>query len=182
MIFKETGIEGLLTVELERHGDERGFFARTYCEEEFARRGLNTRWVQCNLSHSDLRGTVRGIHFQAPPEPDAKLVRVAMGRIYAVVVDLRPGHERFGRRWCHVMSAREGAMLYIPGGCGFGFQTLADGTELDYQMSAFYRPELARGVLWNDPALGIRWPLPVSRISARDAALPTLREVTPLTV
>lgn len=179
MIFRPTEIDGVLAIGLERHADERGFFARTYCAEEFASRGLNTVWPQCNLSHSDRAGTLRGIHFQAPPEPDAKLIRVTRGSIFAVAVDLRSGGPGFGRHLCRTMDDADGTMLYVPAGCGFGFQTLADDTELFYQMSAMYRPGLAGGVLWSDPALGIPWPLPPSVLSPRDAALPLLRDAVP---
>ncbi|MPY68672.1 MAG: dTDP-4-dehydrorhamnose 3,5-epimerase [Alphaproteobacteria bacterium] len=182
MIFQATEIDGAFIVGLERHEDERGFFARTYCAEEFGQRGLNTRWPQCNLSHSDRTGTLRGIHYQAPPEPDAKLVRVTRGRIFGVVVELRPDRPAFGRSLCRTMSEHDGAMFYIPAGCGFGFQTLADGTELFYQMSVSYRPELARGVRWDDPDLGIEWPLAPSCVSARDAAFPRLRDIAPAPV
>jgi dTDP-4-dehydrorhamnose 3,5-epimerase len=182
MIFRDADIDGVFAIELERHEDERGFFARTYCAEEFARQGLNTDWPQCNLSHSDRRGTLRGIHYQAPPAPETKLIRVTRGRIFGVVVDLRPDRRSFGRHFSHTFGEADGTMIYVPPGCGFGFQTLADGTDLFYQMSTSYRPELARGVRWNDPALAISWPLPPSCMSARDANLPALADVAPATV
>lgn len=177
MIFRETHIDGVFAIDLERHEDERGFFARTYCIEEFGLQGLNTNWVQCNVSHSDRKGTLRGIHYQAEPEPDAKLVRVTRGSIFAVAVDLRPDQPGFGRYFSGVFSETEGTMLYVPAGCGLGYQTMAGGTDLFYQMSVRYRPELARGVRWDDPALGIRWPLPPVCMSARDANLPRLHEI-----
>lgn len=179
MIFQPTDIEGAFAVGLDRHEDERGFFARTYCADEFAQRGLNTRWPQCNLSHSDRRGTLRGIHYQAPPEPEIKLIRVTRGSAFGVIVDLRADSRGFGRHYCRMFGEADGCMLYVPAGCGFGFQTLADGTELFYQMSARYRSALARGVRWNDPALAISWPLEPSCMSARDASLPTLAEAIP---
>jgi dTDP-4-dehydrorhamnose 3,5-epimerase len=179
MIFRGTDIDGVFVIDLERHEDERGFFARTYCAEEFGRHGLNTCWVQCNLSHSDRKGTLRGIHFQADPEPDARLVRVTRGSIFGVVVDVRRDGGTFGRTLSRTLSEADGTMLYVPAGCGFGFQSMADGTELFYQMSACYRPALARGIRWNDPALGIEWPFPPACLSARDAALPGLRQIEP---
>ncbi len=179
MIFRETDIAGMFLVELEPHKDDRGFFARTYCAEEFERHGLNTRWVQCNLSHSDHTGTLRGIHYQAPPESEIKLVRVARGQIFAVIVDLRPG-KGFGRHITRTLADTDGTMLYIPAGCGFGFQTLADDSQLFYQMSAPFRPDLARGVRWDDPALRIRWPFPPRHLSARDTDLPSLRDAAPV--
>lgn len=181
MIFREMDMDGVFAIELERHEDERGFFARTYCADEFRDRGLNTCWVQCNLSRSERRGTLRGIHYQAFPEPDIKLIRVARGKIFAVVVDMRTGCRNFGQHVCRTLSESSsdssGEMLYVPAGCGFGFQTLADATELSYQMSVRYRPALARGIRWDDPALGIRWPLPPTCMSERDANLPRLNHV-----
>lgn len=177
MIFRETHIEGVFAIDIERDEDERGFFARTYCVEEFALHGLNTDWLQCNVSHSDRKGTLRGIHYQAEPEPDAKLVRVTRGAMFAAVVDLRPGRRSFGRHFSGVFSETDGTMLYVPAGCGLGYQTVADETDLFYQMSVCYRPELARGVRWNDPALGIRWPMPPVCVSARDADLPGLHDI-----
>jgi dTDP-4-dehydrorhamnose 3,5-epimerase len=172
VIFHEQAIEGVVMIDLEHHEDERGFFARTYCVEEFGRCGLNTDWPQCNMSHSDRKGTLRGIHYQAPPEPDAKLIRVTQGSIFGVALDLRPDSRTFGRSVTCTLSYAGGTMLYVPAGCGFGFQTMEDDTELSYQMSVCYRPDLARGVRWNDPTLGIRWP--------RDAAFPELRDISPV--
>lgn len=177
MIFQRTDIDDAVVIELDRHEDERGYFARTYCADEFERHGLNTRWVQCNLSHSDRKGTLRGIHYQAWPEPDIKLVRVTRGSVFGAVVDLRPDSRSFGRCVCRTFDEAGATMLYVPAGCGFGFQTLVDGVDLSYQMSAFYRPALARGIRWNDPALGIPWPLEPTCLSARDAELPMLREM-----
>lgn len=177
MIFRKTELDGVFAIDPERLEDERGFFARTYCAEEFGHKGLNTCWVQCNMSHSVRRGTLRGIHYQAAPEPDAKLVWVMRGRIFGVVVDLRPDRRSFGRHVCRTLSREDGTMLYVPTGCGFGFQTMVDGTDLFYQMSAYYRPSLARGVRWDDPVLGIQWPLPPACISERDANLPGFRDI-----
>jgi dTDP-4-dehydrorhamnose 3,5-epimerase len=171
--FHETKIAGALLIEPERRPDERGFFARTWCRDEFAARGLTTAWVQCNVSFNERRGTLRGLHYQADPFPEIKLVRCTMGAAYDVIVDLRPGSPSFGQ-WVGVeLTAANRLSLYIPGGVAHGFQTLADDTELFYQMSEFYRPELARGVRWDDPRLGIAWPdCPQRIISARDRNLP----------
>jgi dTDP-4-dehydrorhamnose 3,5-epimerase len=125
------------------------------------------------------RGTLRGIHYQALPEPETRLVRATRGSAFAVVVDLRAGLRSFGRHFSCMLTESGGTMLYVPQGCGLGYQTMTDGTELFYQMSSRYRPALARGVRWNDPALAISWPLPPVCMSARDARLPTLRELEP---
>ena len=166
MIFQSTDIQGVTMIGLECRADERGFFARTYCAEEFGRHGLNTAWVQCNMSHSAREGTLRGIHYQAPPDPDTKLVRVTRGSIFGVVVDLRADRRSFGRVFCRTLDAADGTMLYVPAGCGLGFQTLADETDLSYQMSTYYQPALACGVRWNDPTLAIPGPLRPTCISA----------------
>ncbi len=175
MIFHGTGIEGLILIEPERMDDERGYFARTFCEQVFAARGLNTRWVQCSTSFNRRRGTVRGLHYQAPPESEIKLIRCTRGAVYDVIADLRPCSPHFGRTYAVEMSADNGLMLYVPAGCAHGFQTLVDDSELFYQISAFYQPEKARGVRWDDPRLAIPWPLEVTAISARDRALPSLK-------
>lgn len=171
MIYRETGIPGVLVVALERLEDERGSFARTYCEREFAARGLETRWVQCSLSSNAARGTLRGMHYQAEPEPEVKLVRCTRGAIHDVVVDLRPDSPTF-RQWVGIeLSAENGLALYVPTGIAHGFQTLEPHSDVLYQISAFYRPELARSVRWDDPAFGIEWPDDVRTISAKDRAV-----------
>lgn len=182
MKFRKTDIDGLLFVDLDRHEDERGFFARTYCAGEFKSQNLNTCWAQCNLSHSIRMGTLRGLHYQASPEPEHKLILVTRGRIFGAVVDLRLPGEGFGSRLCFTLSDVDGTMLYVPAGCGFGFQTLIDETDVFYQMSTYYRPELARGVRWDDPALAIPWPLSPTCMSARDEELPRLRDNAPVQV
>jgi dTDP-4-dehydrorhamnose 3,5-epimerase len=170
MIFTETPLVGAFVVEPERIADERGFFARTWCVNEFAARGLETRLVQCNVSYNARRGTLRGMHFQAAPHEEVKLVRCTAGAIYDVIVDLRPGsptrHQWFGVE----LTAANRLALYIPAGFAHGFQTLEDESEVFYQMAEFYHPESARGVRYDDPAFGIAWPLPVSVIGVRDAA------------
>ncbi|MCT7987730.1 dTDP-4-dehydrorhamnose 3,5-epimerase [Laspinema olomoucense] len=158
MIFKETNLEGAWIIEPERLTDNRGFFARTWCQREFEDRGLNSALVQCNISFNSQSGTLRGMHYQIPPYGETKLVRCTQGAIYDVIIDLRPQSPTF-TQWVGVeLTAESHRMLYIPPGFAHGFQTLVDQTEVFYQMSEFYHPESARGVRWNDPALGIKWP------------------------
>lgn len=160
MIFRETAIEGAFIIEPDRQEDERGFFARVYCREEFESHGLNPNLVQCSLSLSKRKGTLRGMHYQVAPHEEAKLVRCTMGAIYDVILDLRHTSRTF-EKWLAVeLTAENRKMLYVPEGCAHGFQTLEDDTEVFYQMSEFYHPECARGVRWDDPALGIEWPAP----------------------
>jgi dTDP-4-dehydrorhamnose 3,5-epimerase len=172
MIFRETEIGEVWVVEAERHTDERGFFARTWDTDDFARRGLNARLVQCSISYNRLHSTLRGLHYQAAPHQEAKLVRCTHGAIFDVAVDLRPASPTF-KGWCGVeLSAENRLALYIPEGCAHGFLTLADDCEIFYQMSQFYSPESARGVRWDDPAFGIRWPGEVVVVTDRDRSYP----------
>ena len=175
MIFNETAIPGAFLIEPERIEDDRGYFARTWCRDEFEARGLNPALVQCSASFNARRGTLRGMHYQAAPHSEAKLVRCTRGAIFDVVVDLRPGSTAFGR-WAAVeLSAENGRALYVPEGCGHGFQTLADGSEVFYQMSREYHPDSARGVRWDDPSLAIEWPpVELRTISEGDKTLPRL--------
>ena len=155
-------------IEPERLGDERGFFARTWDRHEFEERGLDPRLAQCNTSFNKRTGTLRGMHYQAAPHEEAKLVRCTMGAVYDVILDLRPASPTF-RQWTSVeLTAENRLMLYVPEGLAHGFQTLDDDTEVFYQMSEFYAPESARGVRWDDPAFGISWPIPDKIISAKD--------------
>jgi dTDP-4-dehydrorhamnose 3,5-epimerase len=175
MIFTETPIAGAYVIEVERMEDDRGFFARTWCQREFEKHGLDSRLVQCNLSFNRSKGTLRGMHYQAPPHAEAKLVRCTAGAFYDVIVDLRPGSKSF-RQWFGIeLTADNRRALFIPEGLAHGFLTLADQTEVFYQMSEFYTPEGARGVRWDDPVFGIRWPAAVAVISPRDAAYPDFR-------
>ena len=172
MIFTETTLKGAFVIEPERRHDERGFFARTWCQREFAAEGLPLEWVQCNISFSRQRGTLRGMHYQAAPYEEAKLVRCTMGAIYDVIIDLRPESPTF-RQWLAVeLTADNRRMLFIPKGFAHGFQTLADDTEVFYQMSQFYAPEYARGVRWDDPAFKVSWPAEKRIISERDRGFP----------
>jgi dTDP-4-dehydrorhamnose 3,5-epimerase len=172
MIFRETKIPGAYEILPEIFADERGFFARSWCSKEFASHGLNSRLVQCNISASSRRGTLRGMHFQAPPFAEAKLVRCTRGSIYDVVLDLRPQSPTFKKWDAAVLTAEKHNMLYIPEGCGHGFLTLQDDIEIFYQMSEFYTPEAGRGVRWNDPAFQIAWPGKIEVISERDRTYP----------
>jgi dTDP-4-dehydrorhamnose 3,5-epimerase len=172
MIFKETKLPGVFEIHLDPHYDERGFFARSWCQKEFEAHGLNARLVQCNISSNARKGTLRGMHFQAPPCAEAKLVRCTMGAIYDVVADLRPESPAF-RQWIGLtLTAKNRNMVYIPEGCAHGYLTLEDESEIFYQMSEFYNAESARGVRWSDPALAIAWPFEPRIISERDRAYP----------
>jgi len=172
--FLPTALAGAYVIEQERHSDERGWFARTWCRREFAEQGLESEFVQCSASFTERRGTVRGLHYQAPPFAEAKLVRCARGGLLDVAVDLRPGSATLGR-WIGVeLTPENGRMLYLPRGFAHGFMTLADATEVAYQMTQFYSPEHARGVRWSDPFVEVRWPAPVEIISPRDRDYPDL--------
>ena len=172
MIFRETKLAGVHTVLIERHADPRGSFGRTFCRDEFAARGFPTEFVQASTSVSVHAGTVRGMHYQRPPYAEAKLVRCVRGAIHDVIADLRPDSPSF-MQW-EAFELREGgdAMLYIPPGCAHGFQTLADETEVLYQMSTPYAPEAAAGFRFDDPAFSIAWPAPVIVIAEKDLAWP----------
>lgn len=163
MIFTETKLKGAFVIEPERFEDERGFFARTWCQRELEAHGLNSHLVQCSISFNKRKGTLRGMHYQVAPHEEVKLVRCTKGAIYDVVLDLRPESPTFKLHFAIVLTAENRAMLYIPERFAHGFQTLEDNTEVFYQMSAFYAPECARGVRWNDPAFTIEWP-PAERI------------------
>ncbi len=170
MRFIETSIPGAWLIEIERIEDERGFLARAWCRREFAERGLKADFVQCNISFNRLRGTLRGLHYQAPPHEETKLVRCTRGALFDVLVDWRPGSFAYRRWQGFELTAANHRMLYIPEGVAHGFQTLEDNTEVFYQMGEFHHPESARGLRWDDPALGIRWPLGDPIVSARDTA------------
>lgn len=172
MTFSEAGLAGAYLVRLERREDERGFFARTFCEREFAERGLVDRYPQCNLSWNRVRGTLRGMHYNAAPHREAKLVRCSHGAIHDVIVDLREGSATRGRWAGFDLDAAGGSSLYVPAGFAHGFLTLQDDTEVLYQMSRLHEPEAARGFRWDDPAFAIRWPFPPAVVSERDRAWP----------
>lgn len=176
MDFRQTNIPGLLHVRLEPFHDDRGYFARSYCEKTFRDNGLNTHWPQCNLSHNRQIGVLRGLHFQHPPGSEIKWVRIARGAAFVAVIDLRPHSPAFKTLEFFHLKESDPASLYIPGGLAYGFQTLAPDTDIHYQMSVDYQPELAGGIRWNDPDLHIDWPMPGPILSERDQNLPTLQE------
>jgi dTDP-4-dehydrorhamnose 3,5-epimerase len=178
MIFHEVKLPGVFEIRLDLHSDERGFFARSWCQREFAEHGLNPQLRQCNVSFNRRKGTLRGVHYQAAPFAEAKLVRCTRGAIYDVVVDLRQQSPTFKGWLGLVLTAKDRDMLYIPEGCGHGFLTLEDETEVFYQMSEVYHPEAARGVRWNDPAFQIAWPEAVEVISERDRTYPDFEQVS----
>ncbi len=176
MRFVDTPIAGVYVVELERFEDERGFFARAWCRDELAAAGLTADLAQCSLSRNTVAGTLRGMHYQRSPHEEAKLVRCTRGAIFDVALDLRPRSATHGRWFGAELDAASGHALYIPEGCGHGFQTLVDETDVFYAISAPYAPEAAAGVRWDDPAFGIAWPVASSRtISDRDLAWPDYR-------
>ncbi len=168
MIFSETPIEGAYLIDLEKRGDDRGFFARAFCEKEFGAHRLATRFVQANDSLSARKGTLRGMHYQLPPRAETKVVRCIRGALYDVVLDLRRGSRTFGQSFGAELSAENRRMMYLPKGCAHGFITLADDTEALYLVDEFYAPEHERGVRWDDPRFGIRWPIPPVVLSDKD--------------
>lgn len=170
MEFRETALRGAFLVEPEPIEDERGFFARTFCRAEFEARGLNPQLSQSSISFNHKRGTLRGIHYQALPHAECKLVRCTRGAIYDVILDLRI-HSSTYRRWAAVeLSAENRRQIYIPEGIAHGFVTLVDDSEVFYEISESYHPECARGVRWDDPAFSVKWPLSPMVISDRDRA------------
>jgi dTDP-4-dehydrorhamnose 3,5-epimerase len=168
MIFKETKLKGAYIIELEPIKDERGFFARTFCQKEFTKYNLNSHIVQCNISFNKKRGTLRGMHYQVAPYEEAKLVSCIRGAIYDVIIDLRPDSPTYCQWFAVELSSEDYKMLYVPKGFAHGFQTLEDNTVVFYQMSEFYHPECARGARWDDKAFGIEWPISVKIISEKD--------------
>lgn len=189
MIFKETKLKGAYVIELEPIEDERGFFARSFCKEEFKKHGLNMNIAQCNVSFNKRKGTLRGMHYQIPPHEEAKIVSCIKGSIYDVIIDLRPVSPTYCQWFAVELNAHSfletayGSqltanykMLYVPEGFAHGLQTLEDNTVVFYQMSEFYHPECARGVRWNDPAFGIEWPIPELIVSNRDHEFPNFKQ------
>ncbi|MBN4000536.1 dTDP-4-dehydrorhamnose 3,5-epimerase [Nostoc sp. LPT] len=170
MIFTETKIKEAFIVDLELHQDIRGFFARSFCTQEFQDRGLKSTIAQCNLSFNYKKGTLRGMHYQMPPSQETKLVRCIRGAIYDVIIDLRPESPSYLSHIGIELTAENRLALYIPDRCAHGFQTLSDETEVMYQMGDLYAPEYAGGYRYDDPAFGIEWPLPVTEISEKDRA------------
>jgi dTDP-4-dehydrorhamnose 3,5-epimerase len=172
MIFHETELKGAFEIHIEPKADERGFFARSWCRDEFEEHKLNSRLAQCNISFNSQKGTLRGMHYQVAPYAEAKVVRCTQGSVHDVLIDLRPESPTF-KQWVAVsLTAENRKMVYVPEGFAHGFLTLEDNTEVFYQMSEFYSAESARGIRWNDPAFGIAWPGTVKVISERDRSYP----------
>lgn len=169
MIFKESHLQGNYLIDLELSSDERGFFARYFCEKEFKRHGLNTRWVQINNSMSREVGTLRGLHFQRPPHAEVKLVRCIKGSIWDVVVDLRKGSATFGKWFGSTLSEKNRTMMYVPEGFAHGFVTLEPDSEILYLVSNSYSPESEGVLLWNDPDVAINWPVTPELLSDKDS-------------
>ena len=168
MIFTQTPIPGAYLIDLEKRGDERGFFARAFCVQEFAAHGLVTHFVQVNNSLSAERGTLRGMHYQLAPRAETKLVRCIRGALFDVILDLRPGSPTFGRSFGAELTAENRRMMYVPKGFAHGFLTLADATEAFYFVDESYAPQAERGVRWNDPRFAIQWPFAPSVLSDKD--------------
>ena len=175
MKFIVLPLEGAFLVELEKFEDERGFFSRSWCKNEFEAAGLNGNLAQCNISFNKRKNTLRGMHYQIKPFEEAKLVRCTMGAIYDVIVDLRISSTTFRKWYAIELSAQNHKMLYIPEGLAHGYLTLAENSEIFYQMCEFYHPECARGIRWNDPAFNIKWPDGKIIISARDSGYPDFK-------
>jgi dTDP-4-dehydrorhamnose 3,5-epimerase len=177
MHFAETDIPGAWTIDPSPHLDHRGSFYRAWCSEEFAAHGIEFTPLQANIGTSHSRGTVRGLHYQIAPHDEAKLLRCTRGAVFDVVVDLRPGSTTFGRWAAAELSAANGRMLFVPRGCATGYQTLEDDSDVFYMTSALYAPRAARGVRFDDPAIGITWPLPPTAMSDQDRQWPLLEGV-----
>ena len=176
MKFIETLLPGAYIIELEKYADERGYFARTYCQKEFRSRGLHDTFVQSNVSYNRQKGTLRGMHYQAEPYGEVKVVTCTAGEIYDVIIDLRPDSETYCRWFGVSLSETYEQSLYIPKGFAHGFQTIRDNSIVHYQMGEFYQPDYARGVRWDDPIFGIQWPLPVSTVSEKDSNYPDFKK------
>ena len=177
MRFTETNLAGAFLIDLERREDNRGFFARTFCQNEFAEHGLNTTIAQANLAFNRYKGTLRGMHFQFPPKAESKLVRCPRGGIVDIIVDLRPESATYLDHVAVELSADNHTALYVPERFAHGYQVLRDNTDTSYQVGEFYTPNAEGGLRYDDPRLGLKWPLPVSVISAKDQAFRPLSEI-----
>jgi dTDP-4-dehydrorhamnose 3,5-epimerase len=175
VIFTETKLQGAYVIDIERLQDERGFFARSWCQNEILAQGLNPELVQCSVSFNAKKGTLRGMHYQVKPYEEAKVVRCTMGSLYDVIVDLRQDSTTYRQYAGFVLSAENHKMLYIPEGFAHGFLTLEDNTELLYQISEFFAPDHARSFRWNDPVFSINWPADIQVICDRDRNLPDFK-------
>lgn len=172
MLFKETPLKGAYMIELEKRGDERGFFARFFCAKELSELKLDSQIVQINNSLSTYKATMRGIHYQLAPKQETKIVRCIRGSLWDVIVDLRPESQTFLKWFGSELNAENRRMMLVPKGFGHGFVTLSENTEALYLVSEFYAPELERGIRWNDPKIGIEWPLIPKIISGKDESHP----------
>lgn len=175
MIFTEAALKGAFVIDPEPASDDRGVFARVWCEKEFAAHGLSSHWVQSSISLSRRKGTLRGMHYQIAPNEEVKLVRCIAGAIYDVIVDLRPTSPTYGRHVGLMLTAENRRSLYIPKQFAHGFLTLQDNSEVSYHMSEFYVPSSARGIRWDDSQLGIEWPEPVVIVAEKDLSWPQFR-------
>jgi dTDP-4-dehydrorhamnose 3,5-epimerase len=179
MIFTETKLAGAFVLELEKRGDERGFFARTFCQNEFEKLGLKTLIAQANLASNKFKGTLRGMHFQFPPKAETKLVRCTRGAILDIIVDLRPESPTYLDHFAVELTADNYRALYVPERFAHGYQCLTDMTETSYQVGEFYAPALEGGLMYNDPRLSLKWPLPVGVMSGKDSQWKLLSEIEP---
>jgi dTDP-4-dehydrorhamnose 3,5-epimerase len=179
MIFAETKLRGAFIIDLEKREDSRGFFARAFCQREFTDRGLKPLIAQANIAFNNRKGTLRGMHFQYPPAPETKLVRATRGAILDIIVDLRPESPTYLDHIAVELTADNHRALYVPERFAHGYQVLQDRTETSYQVGEFYTPDAEGGLLYSDPPLGLKWPLPVAEISPKDAAWKVLREAEP---
>jgi dTDP-4-dehydrorhamnose 3,5-epimerase len=178
MIFNKGKIEGAYVIDIEKLGDERGFFGRAFCQKEFEKRGLDQEMVQTNVSFSEQSGTLRGLHYQSRPYQEAKLIRCTQGSIYDVIADVRPSSSTF-KQWMGIeLTADNYRMVYVPKGCAHGFITLEDDSEALYQVSAFYAPKHEKGLRYNDPAFDIEWPIDVRVVSDKDRQWPDFEEAS----
>ena len=176
MQFKETKLSGAYIIDLDTLEDERGFFARAFCQKEFEENGLKSNIAQCNLSFNHKKGTLRGMHYQVKPYEEVKMVRCTQGKILDVIIDLRKDSATY-KKWVGVeLSAENNSMLYVPEGFAHGYQTLEDNSVVYYQVTEFYQPGSERGIRWNDPAFNIDWPLEISVISDKDNSHPDYTE------
>jgi dTDP-4-dehydrorhamnose 3,5-epimerase len=179
MHFIETKLKGAFIVDIERREDSRGFFARVFCQREYQEHGLKPVIAQANIAYNKRRGTLRGMHFQFPPAAETKIVRCTRGAILDIIVDLRPESVTYLEHIAVELNEADCRALYVPERFAHGYQVLADGTETSYQVGEFYAPEFESGLLYNDPRLGLTWPLPVAEISAKDATWKPLAEIEP---
>src|SRR5437773_5450258 len=179
MIFTETRLGGAYLIDLTPHQDGRGFFARALCQHEFAEHGLKPTIAQANIASNRQKGTLRGMHFQCPPAAESKLVRCTRGAIVDIIVDLRPESPTYLQHVAVELTADNHRALYVPERFAHGYQVLEDSTETSYQVGEFYTPDVEGGLLYNDPRLGLTWPIPVTEISLKDDSWKLLAEVEP---